>query len=254
MLMAYDYHWRDSATSGPVAPLAGWGTYNVSWSIQDHLTWGTPANKLLLGVPYYGYRWNTASGAAGAATTPPGTAVTYALAQAALPTQEELWDAPSQTAWMRTQNPGWQQTWFDDANSLAAKYQTVVAQGLAGVGIWALGYDDPHTALWNELHAAFDQVTSDADAVGDTRTLHVVSGNPFSTSVQLVSQYMPATVLQIFDVRGRLIRTSPPQTISMQTQRFYWDGRTSAGVAAPCGVYLAVTSSSRQGVRLIKSR
>ena len=255
MLMAYDYHWTGSATSGPVAPLSGWGTYNVTWSIQDHLTWGAPADKLLLGVPYYGYRWDTSSGLAASTTTATGTALIYATVQPLVPAQEELWDTPSQTPWLRTQNPNWQQIWFDDAQSLMAKYLTVQSEGLAGVGIWALGYDDPYTDLWNTLHTAFDQTTSGLGPLDNGITLRVVSANPFHQRIAFASDTEPSSVeVSIYDIRGRLMRTLQPRSISRGHASYVWDGRTNSGTLAGSGVYLVSPTGSSRSVRLVKSR
>jgi spore germination protein YaaH len=255
LLMAYDYHWTGSTTSGPVAPLAGWGTYNVDWSIQDHLTWGAPAAKLLLGVPYYGYRWDTSTDLPAASTTPPGTALTYGTVQPMISAQEEIWDAVSQTPWLRTQNPGWQQIWFDDAQSLLAKYQAVQSEGLAGVGIWALGYDDPYTELWNMLHTAFDQTTSDIGPIDTNMTLRIVSANPFAQSVVLASgRAIAGREVRIFDVRGRLVRRLLPNSGSLGNTTFVWDGRTDHGIPAGRGIYLASPAGSPGSVRLLKSR
>jgi hypothetical protein len=267
MLMAYDYHWSGSTTSGPVAPLSGWGTYNVSWSIQDHLVWGAPPRKLLLGVPYYGYRWGTTSADAGASTATTGTALTYGNVQPLLPQQEELWDASSQTPWLRVQDPDWQQTWFDDASSLGAKYTTVLNEDLAGVGIWALGYDDPYTALWNALHDAFDQVTSDrSDAFAPNASpLRVLSRNPFSTEVTLRLVLLPQTevrqdpertshLVRIFDSRGRLVQTLRPLVVWSTSAQFIWDGRSRHGTMTVPGIYFARADTSVRTVRLIKLR
>ena len=58
MIMAYDYHWTNSPTTGPVSPFTGWGTYNVTWTVNDYMTWSGGLNdKLILGCPYYGYDW-----------------------------------------------------------------------------------------------------------------------------------------------------------------------------------------------------
>ena len=184
----------------------------------------------------------------------------YSNVQSALPSQEELWDATSQTPWMRTQDPGWQQTWFEDANSLAAKYQTVLNEGLAGVGIWALGYDDPYTDLWNALHTAFDQTTADVAPQRHDAGLHIVSSNPFSAGVALsffptsLAQETVPMVVEVFDARGRLIRTLSPAPTASTEHQFYWDGRKRSGSAAPRGVYMARVVGSTQATRLIKVR
>jgi spore germination protein YaaH len=48
---------------------------------------------------------------------------------------------------------GWRQGWFEDAQSLRAKYAFVREQGLGGVAIFPLAYGDE--PLWNDLRDAF---------------------------------------------------------------------------------------------------
>ncbi len=48
---------------------------------------------------------------------------------------------------------GWRQGWFEDAESLRAKYRFVRERGLGGVAIFPLAYGD--AALWTDLRAAF---------------------------------------------------------------------------------------------------
>jgi spore germination protein YaaH len=48
---------------------------------------------------------------------------------------------------------GWRQGWFEDAESLGAKYSFVRARGLGGVVIFPLAYGDEE--LWADLREAF---------------------------------------------------------------------------------------------------
>ena len=62
-IMAYDFHRASSATAAPVAPLYGAG---VNWarditSLLKLFLEQSPPEKLILGVPFYGYEWSTTS-------------------------------------------------------------------------------------------------------------------------------------------------------------------------------------------------
>ena len=46
-------------------------------------------------------------------------------------------------------------TWYDDEESLLAKYSLATDKKLKGVGMWALGYDDGFNQLWNALREYF---------------------------------------------------------------------------------------------------
>ena len=45
--------------------------------------------------------------------------------------------------------------WFDDAYTLGKKYDYALSKDLKGIGIWALGYDDGHVALWDLIEEKF---------------------------------------------------------------------------------------------------
>ncbi len=45
--------------------------------------------------------------------------------------------------------------YFENKDSLRAKYQLVKDANLAGVGIWALGYDGGYNELWDLLYDEF---------------------------------------------------------------------------------------------------
>ncbi len=61
VLMGYDYHFTGSLVTGPVAPLYGAGDrleYDVSTAL-DTAKKVIPKSKLVLGIPFYGYSWET---------------------------------------------------------------------------------------------------------------------------------------------------------------------------------------------------
>ena len=236
MVMGYDYHWSGSTTTGPVAPLAGWGTYNVAWTIADYVRWGAPRSRMLLGVPYYGYRWPTASGDAGAATSGTGTALAYSTVVQEAEAHGRLWDATSSTPWYREQTPQWRQGWYDDAQSLGAKYARVVSEELAGVGIWALGYDGTRPELWGALADAFRPPPA---AVGDGPLPALrLDPNPFRDAISFrLGTTAAAARLTIFDMGGRIVRDfGPGEAIGGASIR--WDGRDTAGHPMASGVYV----------------
>jgi spore germination protein YaaH len=154
-IMAYNYYWEGSPNAGPVSPLAG-GTYNVTNSVNDYLA-ATVGNrsKLVLGCAYYGLDWPTTSDQPLASTTGRGTARLYSIAEAMASQYGKLWYAPGQVPWFKYQSGGWRQCYYDDSTSLSKKYDLIRQQNLAGAGMWALGYDEGRTELWQALRAAF---------------------------------------------------------------------------------------------------
>ena len=164
-IMGYGYFWGGSTHAGPVGILQlspAWRAVQ-SWSMLRTLATfsrGLPAPKrrqILHGVPFYGREWVTASGAMAASTVSHVGAVTYSAAQAdLLGGLTRQWDEGAQTPWYAWQSGGgWHQVYYDDAESLDAKYRLILDQDLGGVGIWALNYDVPHSELWDGLETAF---------------------------------------------------------------------------------------------------
>ena len=150
-IMGYDYHWKGSTTTGPVAPLSG-GSYNITNTVNTYLSvTNNNYDKLILGNPYYGYEWPSISGDKGANTTGNGTAAIFSVAESKALSYGKLLDSESQSPWYKYQNPNWFQTWYDDSLSLSKKYDFAISKKLGGVGIWALGYDEGYDELWNAL-------------------------------------------------------------------------------------------------------
>jgi spore germination protein YaaH len=147
-IMGYDYHYS-GGDPGPVSPLdssATWGTYGLSWTVDDYQRWGATADKLILGLPLYGVDWPTTSNTVPGTKTGRGAASLYADAVAAGGSLGRHWDADSSTPYAFPSAD--HQLWYDDADSLDAKIQLAVDQGLQGVGFWALTYDNHDPALW----------------------------------------------------------------------------------------------------------
>lgn len=157
-IMGYDFHWSGSDEAGPVAPLTGW-TYNVTGSVQYWVTQsGNARDKIILGVPYYGYNWPTVGPNPHSATTGIGNAVVYQTAYYEALSYGRLWDTESQTPWYRYQQSGqWYQTWYDDDTSIGLKYDLVNSQDLQGAGMWALTYDGTRPELWDAIASHFSQ-------------------------------------------------------------------------------------------------
>jgi spore germination protein YaaH len=169
-LMGYGF--ASGSEASPTAPLHGdW--YNVTQAVNDYQTkYGVPAHSLILGVPYYGFKWSVASPNPGNDGRQPGSgsqADTYAAALSDMSCALNLtqyWDAtfaePYATWWSPASGDpcggnhnSWRELYYDNALALGAKYDLVNAEGLRGIGIWALGYDSGSSDLWNEIAAKF---------------------------------------------------------------------------------------------------
>ncbi len=172
-IMGYNYHYSGSAAAGPVAPLGGF-LYDLEYSVEDYIDLSdSQRDKLVLGLPYYGLDWPVISGEIYSPTTGTGIARTFNsamdLAQQYLP----LWDASSMTPYISYYEDGWRQCWYDDSLSLSAKYQYAKDMELAGIGMWALGYDSQYSQLWGALSDQFSLSVPTGDVNFDN-TLNIL--------------------------------------------------------------------------------
>ncbi len=189
LMMGYSYRTAGSSPVGSVAPIVRTdGGKSLTWTLDQYAAHGVPSSRLLLGLPYYGWSWATDSGALHAknlgsrgaffpgedlATIPPGTTIQT--------------DTIEQSRWFATQDPStlaWTQTYYDDPETLAAKYALASQRGLAGIGLWALGYDRGLDTYWTALVRAYGTIR----AAGTDRygTAAAVSAEAFAPGVDTV--------------------------------------------------------------------
>ncbi len=157
-VMAYDMN--DRQVPSATAPLVG-GGFNDTEALQQ-FTAVVPPQKVILGVPYYGYDWPTTDDTRTAQAT--GGESPLSDAQIASSGHPTYWDPSTQTAWTAYQvGNQWHETFFDDPTSLALKAQLAGTFHIAGLGIWALGMDGNNPAMLAAL-------LGNAPAVKDLQT------------------------------------------------------------------------------------
>ena len=163
IVQGYDLHARGGDVAGPVAPLSGWDGNNWQTILSRYDDLGVPRRKLVFAVPLFGYEWPVEGPQPGARTTGAGRSISYApvdperlpnLDVSAVERVDEYGkqrDPKSQSPYYVFQDSTgqWRQGWFEDAQSLRAKYDFVRENGLAGVAFFPLGYDDGR--LWPAL-------------------------------------------------------------------------------------------------------
>jgi spore germination protein YaaH len=177
-VMGYDYSWSGSARAGAVAPMSSPYILDVGQSVDDYLAI-MPASKIIWGVPYYGRTWQTTTGDPNAPTRPGSSgaskAYSYTGARNLAATYGRRWDNVGKVPWFAYQDSagGWTEGYYDDAASLAYKYDMVNARGLAGMGMWTLLMDQGDGALWNQIAAKF--VNDTTPPSGGIRLLPAVS-------------------------------------------------------------------------------
>ncbi len=253
--MGYDYKGASSGTAGSVAPIGG-PVYDIADTVAAYAS-RVPASRLILGVPYYGRAWSTATSELNAPTTSaakygPSVSVLYETALEFASANGRRYDPVEGSAWTAYQREycstiygcqtGWRQLYFDDAETLAAKYDLINAYDLRGVGIWALGYDGSRPELYAVIKDKF--IT---DTVAPVITAATVSPTAFSpngdgrldaTTVQLTASGLTRygwRVEPYFDgIAGAPIVAG---TADGTDAAYTWDGRAADGSAAPDGPY-----------------
>jgi spore germination protein YaaH len=176
IVMAYDYYRPSSNQAGPVAPLRGaCGTgfgaiagtstdkvcleYDVTKSMADTLK-QVSAEKIIMGIPFYGYEWRTASVLFLANTYPrTGGTATYRRIRELLETPPEKvgsisaqWNPDTLSPYIVYDEDGELfQIHYEDTRSLGLKLDLVNQTNLGGIAIWALGYESPYEDLWDVI-------------------------------------------------------------------------------------------------------
>jgi flagellar hook assembly protein FlgD len=176
-IMGYDYRGSTASTAGSIDPLNGRG-YTLNDTIRAY-TARVPASKLILGLPYYGRAWSTTTSglrARNQSGTKYGTSnpVFYSDAASLVKVYGRQYDATEGVTWFSYQRrtctaaygcvTSWRQVYFDDAQSLKARYDLVIRSGLRGAGMWALGYDGRETALYGAISLKFLHDTTPPEA------------------------------------------------------------------------------------------
>lgn len=151
VLMAYDEHWGGDPTPGPVADVP-W----VTNSVYDLLDTGVPADKLILGIPFYTRFWYVHSD---------GSVTSQAVADSNVRSILQAHHAASQwnnqlgVAYARYPKPnGYEEVWYETQQTLARKLALVTNQQLAGIAVWSLELSDKQT--WGTVIQALRQTLS----------------------------------------------------------------------------------------------
>jgi len=184
-IMGYGYWWSGSSTAGPTSPLEG-SSYNITKTLTNSSSgYGTVTQnnpeKIILGIPYYGRKWETDDGNKGSSTNT-SSAYSYKYAVNKYSTYGRLWASDYKYPWTAWQDGDqWYQVWCDDEVSLGLKYDLAIEKNLKGVGMWSLGKDGSRDELWDKLREKFT-VTSihNNNKVPDRIKLFSNYPNPFN--------------------------------------------------------------------------
>jgi spore germination protein YaaH len=154
-MQGYGYGWSTAPIAEPVGLLPTgtyWGSTNITTFINAVLAAQPETSRIILGLPHFGYDWPTTTANVKASTTGSGKAFYYPDALLKIDDYGRQWDLPALNPWFRYQvGTQWHQGWYDDAESMAKKYQFAEGKKLGGIGMWSLGMDQGNHDIWDAL-------------------------------------------------------------------------------------------------------
>jgi len=172
--MSYDFYGVSSDIAGPISPMTGFKDnkffFDVETMYEDY-TKVLPKEKIVMGVPYYGWDWAVEDGKTiNSKTLPADDPHNYAavMSYARFRENKDLkkdqctWDDYAQETWCWYSKDGVEhQVWLNDEKSLGVRYDYVKKQDFAGVAVWVLTYDKGYSDLWDLLEEKFISKTTE---------------------------------------------------------------------------------------------
>jgi spore germination protein YaaH len=156
ILMGYDFHRANSYNAGPVAPIED---EILELSIKravDSLRGRIPFDKLILGIPFYGYEWQTINANyKSIAVANTGALATWGRVKDLIANRSNLqinWEEKAKSPWIVYRQSGAiKQIYYENEKSLSAKLDFVKQNELSGIAIWALGYEGNYKEPWKTI-------------------------------------------------------------------------------------------------------
>ncbi len=146
MLMAYDQHWSSCWVAGSVADMK-WTRDAVVKTLQE-----VPAEKLLLGIPFYMRRW-ICTRLAGGKEKVKGYTLTMEQSDELIRKHKltPIWLADKKQDYYEFKENGQTiKVWVENRKSLAARADLIKEYNLAGAACWRKGQEQPYA--WKTLH------------------------------------------------------------------------------------------------------
>lgn len=166
-VMTYDYTGGWSPITSFNAPLAPASTdprasLSVATTMQAYLSAGVPAEKLVMGVPFYGHAFGGVANVDNGLfqshdkkriEPPGGGGWTYrAISQNSIVKMQRFWHADAKVPWLFDVESGVMIS-YDDPESIRIKAEYARDHNFAGVMIWEITQDDDNSSLLKAVNA-----------------------------------------------------------------------------------------------------
>lgn len=225
-IMTYDQNgpW---GTPGPVAG-ADWVENVLKYAVSK-----IDSSKILMGLPAYGYDWNT--------TNSTGKAVPWKALPNLISTTGSTpkWDsvAQSPTFTYKASDGSDHTVWYENAESIKIKSNFANTYNLAGVSVWCLRLDDEN--FWKAVHEGL-QSTAPTPVSTETITTLTTSKNTYrpGETVIITSKVTNASSQPLAGASVTLTITAPTGKVT-----------TYAGVTDTAGIKKFSVSTTKKSTR-----
>lgn len=148
---------------------------------------GYSRNKLVMGLPYYGYKFEDENGGL-------ATAVTYTEIMNQFPNAQ-----PEDNLLI----DGTGHYYFNGANLIKEKINYAKSEGFKGVFVWELAQDDPTSE--KSLDAIFAGTVTANEVLEDQKVLFEIYPNPASSIINIIGTFQIDRI-EIRSINGKLIK------------------------------------------------
>lgn len=174
---------NDERSSGAASPLLSRKSDGPSLdnTLRTYFADGMDPANSILALPLYAMQWKGRMNGRGSYDTRFDRKLTYSevkdlyrdndTAYSLTPTLDRL--AMTNYYLLEFPDKTSVECWFDDDYTLGRKFDLALSRNLKGVGLWALGYDQGHTEIWDMVK---DRMAVDTVAVADP--VNVIKGYP----------------------------------------------------------------------------
>lgn len=198
-MMAYDLAIAPQNAAGPHSPM--------SWAQENFNHWrnkGMPANKLVLGVPFYGYAWGSYAAA--------GNSQDYCAIVTKYPGAENT----------DQQGSGSNAVYYNGIPTIRAKAQYVKSSQMGGIMIWEQTGDcaSGPNSLLDVINVVFDTKVGIEDNATHKNINVELFPNPVSEQLNVTFDLNEKSTvnLEIYTVEGKLVYQLANETFQGQTK------------------------------------